>query len=353
MKRFRNWVVDRWWAFREWAHAHETQIVLTALVILVIFVYLAPDMIITVGPGHSGVLWKRFAGGTVTIAPDDHPYIARIGANRIGDPTVMTENIRNHESAWERRGYHLWPYSEGIHLIAPWDRMYIYNIRLQQISHTYDALTNDGLDVKTEITIRWKPIEDDLGKLHRDIGPEYVDTLVIPLIGAFAREEIARVTPDALYSPARLAIQEAIRARTKAALMSRFYPELHRESYLIVEDVLIRSVELPPPVKAAIQDKIVQKQIAESYVYRLQRERQEAERKAIEAQGIQRFQATINSTISEGYLKWKGIDATLELAKSNNAKIVVIGAGRDGMPVILGGLDGMQNGAGPTLGPPR
>lgn len=348
MQRFRAWVIERWRRFRVWAHEHATSIVLASLILVALFVYLAPDMIISVGPGHSGVLWRRFRGGTQTIADDGHPYVGRVAADRGGEPLGVTENLRYHKDEMHDRGYRLWPYGEGIHFIFPWDRMYIYNIRLQQVSHTYDVLTSDGLDVKAQITIRWRPIEADLGKLHRDVGPDYVDTLLIPLVGAYAREEIAKYTPDALYSPARLAIQEAVRLQTRRALMSRFYPESHRESYVMVEDVLIRSVELPAEVRQAIQEKVVQKHIAESYKYRLERERQEAERKAIEAQGIQRFQATINSTISEGYLKWKGIDATLELAKSPNAKVVVIGAGGTGLPIILG-----NDTIGPQMAPPR
>jgi regulator of protease activity HflC (stomatin/prohibitin superfamily) len=358
MKRFRAWVGENWAKIEVWASENATWLGLAVLIILAALVYLSPDMFISIGPGQSGVLWRRFAGGTVTMAADGRPFIGRIGADRAGNPIGVTEDIRKHHDELQRRGYREWPYGEGIHFIFPWDRMSIYDIRLQQVSHTYDVLTNDGLDVKAEVTIRWKPIEADLGKLHRDVGPEYVDTLLIPLVGAYAREEIARYTPDALYSPVRLEIQEAIRAKTKLALMSRFYPENKRESYVLVEDVLIRNVVLPAEVRQAIQEKVVQKHVAESYKYRLERERQEAERKAIEAQGIQRFQATINSTISEGYLKWKGIDATLELARSNNAKIVVIGTGRDGLPIILGGMDGLQvptgpGAGGPVVAPPR
>jgi len=338
MSRFRVWLADVARRFRASSERHSTAIGLTVLIVLALFVYLAPDIIVTIGAGESGVLWKRFAGGTVTVAGDNRPYISRIDADRVGNPIKLTEHIQRHKF----RGYKVWPYDEGIHAKFPWDKMYIYNIRLQQVTHGYDVLSNDGLEIKTEITIRWKPVEEDLGKLHRDIGPHYVETMLIPLVGAYAREEIARYPPDALYSPTRLVIQEAIRAKTRAALMSRFYPETKRESYFLIEDILIRSVVLPPEVQLAIKDKVVQKHIAESYRYRLDRERQEAERKAIEAEGIRRFQATINSTISEGYLKWKGIDATLELAKSHNAKVVVIGAGKDGMPIILGGIEGAQ-----------
>jgi regulator of protease activity HflC (stomatin/prohibitin superfamily) len=346
MRKLKAWIVAGWWRLREWVHGHSVGIVLTTLIILAILVYFAPDMIISVGPGHSGVLWRRFAGGTVTVAPDGRPYIGRIGADQSGQPTGVTENIRFHDEELLRRGYHVWPYGEGIHFIFPWDKLYIYDIRLQQVSHSYAVLTNDGLEVQAQVTIRWKPIEADLGKLHRDLGPNYVNTLIIPLVGAYVREEIARYSPDALYSAVRLEIQDQVLKKTEDALRSHFYPDDKRESYVMVEDILIRDVELPAEVRQAIEEKVVQKHIAESYRYRLDRERQEAERKAIEAQGIQRFQAIINSTISEGYLKWKGIDATMELAKSPNAKIVVIGTGKDGLPIILGGLEGAATVAG-------
>lgn len=327
-----------------------TSVILTLLILLSVLVYLAPNIFITLGPGEAGVLWKRFGGGTVTVAGNGRDFTGRIHANAAGEPVLLTERGQKYEGPrGEARSFY--PYTEGMRVIFPWDRMYIYNIRLQEIDHTYSVLTSDGLNVQAQISIRWKPIEEDLGKLHRDIGPGYVDTLIVPTIGAYAREEIARYPPEALYSPVRLAIQEAIRVKTRQALRARFYPERERESYLIVENVLIRDVVLPETVRAAIQEKVLQKQLAESYVYRLERERREAERKAIEADGIRRFQDAINGSISERYLKWKGIDATLELAKSNNSKIVVIGAPEDGLPIILGGLEGGAE-AAPAAPPP-
>src|SRR5258708_5320682 len=329
----------RWRRLTGFVEVHSFSIIIGVLVLLALFVYLAPNMIISVGPGHAGVLWSRFFGGTVTVDADGRPFDGRIEANATGEAVKLHENLRRWNRDIRSRGHAVYPYGEGIHFIFPLDQVYIYNIRLQQVSQTYDVLTNDGLEVKAEVTIQWKAIEGDLGKLHRDIGPQYVDNLIIPIVGAYAREEIARYGPDALYSPTRLIIQDAIRAKTKQAMMTRFYPENRRESYVIVQEILIRSVVLPLEVRTAIQEKVVQKHLAESYKYRLDRERQEAERKSIEAEGIQRFQAKINSSISEGYLKWKGIDATLELAKSQNAKIVVIGTGKDGLPIILGGLE--------------
>jgi prohibitin 2 len=325
----------RWGRLKAWAQRNAIAVTLTTLIVLAVIVFLAPDIFITVGAGEAGVLWKRFGGGTQTVAPDYGPFVGRLQADRTGEPIAVTEDLN-----WEasrKRGY---PYSEGLRVIWPWDRMAIYNIRLQQVSYTYDVLTSDGLDVKAEITIRWKPIEEDLGKLHRDIGPDYVRTLIIPIIGAYAREEIARHESEALYSPARLSIQESIRAKTKRALMSRYYPQEKRESYVIVEDVLIRNVVLPQHVRAAIEEKVAQKHLADSYKYKIERENAEAERKSIEAAGIERFQTALKGSISESYLKWRGIEATLELAKSPNSKVVIIGSGRDGVPVILGGMEG-------------
>jgi regulator of protease activity HflC (stomatin/prohibitin superfamily) len=318
-----------------WARRHATPLTITTLVVLATAAFIAPDVFITIGAGEAGVLWRRFDGGTETVAFDDRPFIGRLQADRAGNPIKLNENLHLTMSDLA----HLYPYSEGTTVIWPWDRMAIYNIRLQQVSRTYEVLTSDGLDVKAEITIRFKPIEEDLGKLHRDLGPTYIDTLITPLIGAYAREEIARHESDALYSPARLQIQEAIRAKTKLALMSRYYPEVNRESYVIVEDVLIRNVALPQEVRVAVQEKVVQKHLAESYRYRLDRENQEAARKAIEAAGIERFQTALKGGVSDGYLKLRGIEATLELAKSPNTKIVIVGAGKDGVPVILGGID--------------
>lgn len=334
MRRLRYRLAYAGWRVRVFVWDHALQVALAVLVVAAGIVYLLPDIVVTIDSGQSGVLWRRFGGGTMVEQEDGRRFITRIRANRKGIP----EAVQRAEA--KQDGLIRWPYDEGLHVKWPWDKVYVYNLRLQEVSATYDALTSDGLSIKVEVTIRWKPVEEDLGKLHRDIGPDYVKTLLIPLVGSFARQELAAHKPDALYSGERLAIQEAIRAKAIDALVSRFNPEDKRESYLMVEDVLIRDVQLPKPVAEAIENKVIQKHEAEAYEYRLARERQEAERKAIEADGIRRFQQTINATISEGYLKWKGIEATLELAKSPNAKVVVVGSGKDGLPIILGGLDG-------------
>jgi len=308
-------------------------IVVSLLSILAVFVYLAPSIFVSVLPGEAGVLWSRFGGGTVTSQYGGEHFGGRIKANAAGQPIILNERG---QSEGDAKPY---PYSEGLHAKFPWDRFYTYNIRMQQHEQVYDVLASDGLDMKVVISVRWKPIEADLGKLHRDIGPDYLETLIIPIVGAHAREQIGLHRAEELYTEKRLEIQKNIRDTVKQEMVTTFYPEDRRESFFIVENILIRSIELPELVRTSIQEKVQQKHLADAYEYRLERERQEADRKAIEADGIRRFQEIIQKSISPDYLKWKGIDATLELARSNNAKIVVIGAGDDGLPIILGGLD--------------
>ncbi len=322
-----------WKALKNWVRAHDVSIVLTILTILAVLVYLAPTILVSIRPGEVGVLWSRFGEGTVTTHHSGKDFRSRIETDASGNPTNLNETHKLPSVD----GLH--PYREGMRLKFPWDEIYIYDIRMQEKQHEYDVLASDGLDMQVVISIRWKPIEADIAKLHRDIGPDYINKLIIPIVGSHAREQIGQFRADELYSAKRLEIQKAILERVKKEMAAEFYPAEDRESFVIVENVLIRSIKLPEIVKMAIQKKVEQKHMADAYVYRLEREQQEAKRKEIEARGIERFQQIIHGSISEQYLKWKGIDATLELARSNNAKIVVIGTGDGDLPIILGGLD--------------
>jgi hypothetical protein len=108
---------------------------------------------------------------------------------------------------------------------------------------------------------------------------------------------------------------------------------------IILYDILVTGIELPAAIVAAINRKTEQYYIAEEYKFRVEREKRESERKKIEGEGIREFQTIVSQGISESYLRWRGIEATLQLSQSTNSKVVVIGAGRDGLPIILGNLD--------------
>ena len=181
--------------------------------------------------------------------------------------------------------------------------------------------------------------------------------MLIPKIGAIARAEAAKYSPVHLYSTNREDVEKAILAVAREQLVqvtrdvlsseseerkARHLPTLPEASEPIVnlQDVLFRSVTLPHLVQAAIERKEEQFHVNLEYNFRLDRERKESERKAIEARGIQEFQRIVSDGITDAYLRWKGIDATLQLAHSNNSKIVIIGSGKDGLPIILNPFEG-------------
>ncbi|HEV7509226.1 MAG TPA: prohibitin family protein [Thermoanaerobaculia bacterium] len=284
-----------------WWRRNSLGVTLFILGFVVLVAFLANDIFIPIMPGEAGVQWSRFLGGTKT--------------NKV--------------------------YGEGIHVIFPWNHMYKYDVRFQQRSATFDVLSHDGLSIAVVITVRFKPVLGNLALLHKYIGPNYVDTLLMPEVGSLARERIAQRTPEGLYSETRFVIQREIRKRLANETRVQIGPRAAQlTDFLYIQDVFIQSVTLPEEVAKAIRDKLSQLQHLQEYEYIVQREKREAERKEIEARGIRAFQDIVNEGISDRYLRWKGIDATLKLAESPNSKVVVIGAGQGGLPIILGNMDG-------------
>ncbi|WP_085584698.1 prohibitin family protein [Thalassospira mesophila] len=285
-----------------WLRRHRTTILVSLLFIVIGLIALAPQIFITVPSGHVGVLWYRFFGGTVT------------------DRT----------------------YGEGIHMIFPWDEMYLYDARLQNQSRVYDTISSNGLSMKVDIAVRYRINRDNAGILHKLVGPRYPEVLVYPEIGSHARELISRYTPEQLYTETRAFIQAEILERMVNQLGSSLVNQSFRGKLVSVEDVLIRSVTLPPRIAAAIERKAEQYQVMLEYDFRLAREEKEKQRKKIEAEGIREFQDIVAKTITPEYLRLRGIEATMALATSKNSKTIIIG-GRDGLPVILNTADSNIN----------
>src|SRR5260370_27414890 len=158
---------------------------------------------------------------------------------------------------------------------------------------------------------------------------------------------MAQYTAEQVYSIARQEIQDKIRNLAEARLSEKMMEhEGEEESYrvsmretIILYDILVAGIELPAAVVGAIYRKTQQYYVAEEYKFRVEREKRESERKKIEAEGLRDFQQTVSQGISESYLRWRGIEATLQLSQSTNAKVVVIGSGKDGLPIILGNVD--------------
>ncbi|WP_158300790.1 prohibitin family protein [Chromobacterium sp. ATCC 53434] len=261
-----------------------------------IFVFLLPLMIYTIRPGQLGVQWKRFQGGTQL----DHIY------------------------------------GEGTHIILPWDHIYIYDSRLQRVERDFDVLSSDGLTMKVSMAWRFRINPSNLPYLHRYAGENYAETLVAPSVGARTRDVIAYYRPEQVYTQSRLTIQQQILSSVRYDLVNNFNPDGRKGlKWVEIEDILIKAVTLPPGVQEAIIKKNTAYQEMQTYNFLLSKEEKEAERKRIEATGIRHFQEIVSNGMSDSYLRWRGIEATIQLAKSDNAKVVVIGAGSNGLPLIM------------------
>jgi len=217
-------------------------------------------------------------------------------------------------------------YGEGFHLIAPWNKMIKYEVRQQEGYEKMTVLSSNGLDIILEASIWFQPRFEQLGELHQKRGEQYVERVIKPAIRSATRSVVGRYTPEQIYSSKRDAIQEEIYSETKKILDNQFVQ---------LNEVLIRDVTLPPTIKGAIERKLKQEQEALEYEFRIEKAKQEAERQRIDAEGKARANSILSASLTDKILKEKGIEATKELAKSDNSKVVVVG-GKDGLPLILG-----------------
>ena len=216
----------------------------------------------------------------------------------------------------------------GFHVIAPWNDMIRYDVKEQKAEETMDVLDKGGLSINVDVTIIFNPFYDKIGYLHENIGINFVSVMLIPNVRSAVRAVTGRYTAEEIYSTKRGEVEAEIIDATRTALA---------EKNIEMKDLLIRSIALPEKIKAAIESKLQQQQEALAYQYRLERETSEADRMRIQARGIADYNRIISQSLTSNILKQKGIDATLELASSANSKVVVIGSGDDGMPLILGG----------------
>jgi prohibitin 2 len=263
---------------------------------------------------------------------------------------------------------------EGLHLIMPWNKLYLYDLRLESTTQTYNAISKDGVSMSVQVSIRYQLQHNSVAVLHKFIGPNYFATVISPEIGSQTRQVISQYTAEEVYT-SREAIQAEIHDSGQKALgaslnklvqpeaMEQPDPKHYNDflqSAIQLLDTLVLGIELPPAIVAAINRQTEQYYLIQEYKFRVEREAQESKRKQIEANGIAAFQRTVSQGISDSYLRWRGIEATLALAQSPNAKIVIIGTNKDGLPIILGNVDtppgsGITppaNGAAPPGGTP-
>ncbi len=216
---------------------------------------------------------------------------------------------------------------QGFHMKAPWNTVYTYKVNEMSSDENMDILDKNGLSIHVDVTVRYFPIPEKIGYVHQKFTANYVEVLVIPEVRSTVRQVMGRFTAEEIYSTKRAEVETAIKNETEKILSA---------NNVTATAVLIRSIVLPDQIKGAIENKLQQEQEALAYQFRLDKEKSEAERKRIAAEGESRANNIINNSLTDKLLKMRGIEATLELAKSPNSKIIVVGSGKDGMPLILG-----------------
>ena len=256
---------------------------------------LVPLLLIAVGcgtnvpSGHHSVLYKRFGGGT-----------------EMGQV-----------------------YREGFNWHFPWNSMFVYKTQFSERKEDIVVLSSDGASIQLELSIWYRPLAEKLDSLQIKVGPAYYDVMVGPGVRGEARRVCGQYKPEEIYSTKRDEIAVELFDALKL---------LMADKYIDINGVIFRNVILPKKITDAINEKLSAQQEAQRMVFILQKETQEAERKRIEARGIADFQKIVSSGLNPLLLRWKGIEATEKLATSPNAKIVVIGSAKEGLPLILGGM---------------
>jgi len=258
------------------------------IIIIIILIVLFAKSAVTIGSGEAGVLYKTFGGGVVTDEP---------------------------------------PLGEGFHLVAPWNKVIVYEVRQQEIFEPMQVLSSNGLEIKLDASAWYQPVASEIGKLHQEKGQDYLQRIIQPAIRSAARSVVGRYTPEQLYSSKRDAIQDEIFTETKKILDNQ---------YIQLNQVLVRDVTLPPTIKEAIERKLKQEQESLEYEFRLVTAQKEAEKVIIEAQGKADANRILSASLTDKILQDKGIEATIKLSESDNTKVIVIGGGESGMPLILG-----------------
>jgi regulator of protease activity HflC (stomatin/prohibitin superfamily) len=215
---------------------------------------------------------------------------------------------------------------EGMHLMPIWNGVIPYDLRVHEMKEQLSVLSSNGLAIRVDASVRFRPKPEELYELQTQIGPGYADIVIAPVVRSEARKVFGRYAPEEIYSTRREEIERQIYDEVLRALDGK---------HVVVEAILVRDVELPDAIKNAIADKLAEEQRSQKMRFTLDKERQEAQRKQIEAEGIAKYQTIVRQGLTPEYLQYKGIEATQRLAESPNAKIVIVGSPKSGLPLIF------------------
>ncbi|MCB9797025.1 MAG: prohibitin family protein [Alphaproteobacteria bacterium] len=259
----------------------KTALYVALVLLLFVGAFFFNSIFIFIDSGEAGVRWRRLQGGTQMVT-----------------------------------------YDEGFHLIWPWDRMYVYDVRVQESDLEALIYAQDGLEIRAQVSVRFRPRAERLPWLHKDIGPEYIKKLVEPEIISTLRKVLGNFTPSDIYAKDEEGLLQELAETMEADFDSE---------YVTLDKFLVKQLLLPEHIQAAIQDKLEEEQRAKAYYFILEKEQYERERRIIEATGIRDFEEIAGVNI----LRWRGLEVTEALATSENSKVVIAGTGSDQLPIIL------------------
>ncbi len=295
---------------REWSSRLAFGITMTLLIVVFLALFFWERILVSIYPGHVGVLWRRFSG-------------------------TVTDRV----------------YGEGLHFVLPFNIIYIYDVRWHIVRRSLTALTQDGLDMTVDLSVLYRVNPPLAAELHQHVGMDYVESLITPTMPSVVRNTLGRLNAETLYVDRVETVYPTVAGVVdlfERDLIERVKEEVQIGwKYIEVADVNVERLIMPEGVQAAIQRRREEQQRIWEYDYLVEIAHKEAERKRIEAGGIEAFQATITGGLTPGYLTLKRIEASLELAKSSNAKVIVLGDKAD-LPLLIGTVPLGQDGQLPT-----
>jgi len=264
-----------------WLRRHIPAFIVVNLLLVLLVIFLWNRIVVVIPPGQTGVLFRLFSGTEV---------------DRV--------------------------YGEGFYLISPLNTMNLYETRKQVKLHEFEVLTAKGLGVKLSLAIRYQPEVEMLGMLHQRIGPDYAQRVIVPQVESVMRKQLGQYVAEDIYTN-----KDGLLTRAILAALD----EVGR-NFIQVEDIIIRSIQLPDKLKTAIEDKLTQEEMLKSYEFRMETARKEAERLTIEAEGQKKHNAILAESLTDRVLQREQIEAMRDLAKSPNAKTLIMGGGQAGSP---------------------
>lgn len=215
----------------------------------------------------------------------------------------------------------------GVNMVNPMANVINFSIKTQELKENMEVPSKEGLNVKLEISLLFKLTPEKANEIYKTVGPTYGEVILKPQFRSVVRGVTATYEAKALYTASREKLAQGIMEELEGLVGPRG---------ITIETAALRQIILPGRLTQSIEEKLQAEQESQRMAFVLKKEEQEADRKRIEAKGIADFQDIVSKGISDQLLKWKGIEATEKLAESQNSKVIVIGSGKDGLPIILG-----------------